>query len=227
MSEPFVVSVHIPKTAGTTVAEVFSRCFNRRIFFEYEGYDKPVINPDVAKNISFIRSYFDVIHGHFYAWKYFDAFPHAKFIATIRHPVERVISQYMHELNEDSSTASYHDDLVRGKIDIVDFSGMEGVGDAMFRHLAGRPLKDYDLLILSEHLELSLTLFSAIIRPIDLEGHFGCPLKLPRENVGSSRQTKIEVSPAVRSKIFNNTYIDNAIYSEAESILSRLASRWA
>jgi hypothetical protein len=104
MSEPFIISIHIPKTAGTTVADVFSRCFNRRVLFDYETYDKPqIVNREVRNNVDFIRSYFDVIHGHFYAWKYLDVFPDAKFIATIRHPVERVISQYLHELNEDSS----------------------------------------------------------------------------------------------------------------------------
>jgi hypothetical protein len=226
VSEPFIVSIHIPKTAGTTVAEVFSRCFNRRVLFDYETYDKSqTVNREVGNNVDFIRSYFDVIHGHFYAWKYLDVFRDAKFIASIRHPVERVISQYLHELNEDSSSASYHDDLVSGRMDVVDFAGLEGIGDAMYRHLAGRALNDYDLFIVSESLELSLRLFSLTVRPIDLDRHFGSPWKLPRENVGVARRRTMEFGQDVRLQIFNKTKLDNAVYAEAESIVFGLASR--
>jgi hypothetical protein len=228
LSEPFVISIHIPKTAGTTVGQVFSQCFNRRVLFDYDGYDKkPIINPELKQNIRFVRSYFDVLHGHFYAWKYFDAFADAKFVATVRHPVQRVISQYLHELYEDSPTSVYHHDLVSGRLDIVDFAGMDGIGDALFRHLAGRSLKDYDLFIVYENFELSLRLFSVIVRPIDLHRYFGDPLILPRENVGTSRGKTTAFSQDVLLKIFNKTALDNEVYAEVESIFLGLASQLA
>lgn len=223
MSEPFVVSVHIPKTAGTTVGEAFNRCFNRRVFFDYEGYAKPqVIDPEVKRNAAFVRSYFDVLHGHFFAAKYFDAFPSAKFVATLRHPVERVISQYLHELNEESSDSWYHGELVSGRMDVVDFAAQDGIGTAMSRHLAGRRLKDYDLLLISEKLEVSLNLFKARVRPIDLQAHFGRPIKLPRYNEATNRVKKIGFNDDIRKEIYNITKEDNEVYAEAMTIFQNL-----
>jgi hypothetical protein len=139
MSESFVVSIHIPKTAGTTVADIFSRCFNRRVIYDYDGYDHPIAAPDFARNKKFISSHFVVLHGHFLASKYLDIFPDARFVATLRHPVDRTISQYLHELNEISSDAWYHDDVVSGHMDVVTFAAQDGVRDAMAQHLSVCP----------------------------------------------------------------------------------------
>src|SRR4051812_7991999 len=104
MGTPFIVSIHIPKTAGTTLASVLDRCCNRRIFYDYDGYEHPqVASTEVREHAGFIQSYFDVLHGHFFATKYVDVFLDAAFIATLRHPVARVISQFQHELNDPGS----------------------------------------------------------------------------------------------------------------------------
>jgi hypothetical protein len=112
--------------------------------YDYEDYSySQDILPEVRENARFIRSYFDVLHGHFFASKYFDAFPDAAFVATLRHPVDRIVSQFLHELNEDSSLSWYHGDITSGRMDIVDFAGQNGIHDAMSQHLAGRDLADY------------------------------------------------------------------------------------
>jgi hypothetical protein len=131
MRNPFIVSIHIPKTAGTSLGVVYDRCFNRRVFYDYEDYFKPqVVSKAVADNARFIESHFKVVHGHFLAQKYFPVFPTAKYVAVLRHPVDRVISQYAHELNEHSSAAWYHNDIVSGKMSIVDFAVQDGIHDA-------------------------------------------------------------------------------------------------
>src|ERR1700722_7040790 len=150
MPEPFVVSIRIPKTAGTTLADVFSRCY-RNVLYDYSGYENPVADPDFIHHLDFVRKHFEVLHGHFLFSKYVNLFPEAKFIATLRHPVERTISQYIHELNEDSSSSWYHDDVVPGRMDVVTFAAQDGVRNAMSAHLQGRAVRDYDLLLISEH----------------------------------------------------------------------------
>jgi len=218
------VSIHIPKTAGTTVAEIFSRCFRRRVIFDYDGYSNPVAASElVVKHAEFIERYFDVLHGHFYAKKYFNLFPDAAFIAALRHPVDRVISQFMHEYNERSDDAFYHKSIQNGEMDVVDFAGQPGVGDAMSLHLSGRPLNEYDLLLISEDLRTSMMIYSATINNLELSTHFGLNIDLPRANEGVARANSIEFDEKTRVAIFDRTQSDNELYAEAVSLLHRKA----
>ena len=218
MSESFVVSIHIPKTAGTTVADIFSRCFNRRVIYDYDGYDHPIAAPDFARNKKFISSHFVVLHGHFLASKYLDIFPDARCVATLRHPVDRTISQYLHELNEISSDAWYHDDVVSGHMDVVTFAAQDGVRDAMAQHLRGRSLREYDLLMISEYLELSVRLFIRDVRFLGLEYAYGVPPQLPRINPTANRETLVQFGDHIKAAIFEKTKEDNEIYREATEI---------
>lgn len=101
MPDKFIVSVHIPKTAGTTLATIYDRAFNRKVFYDYDGYETAGVASELVKaNADFISSQFRVLHGHFFTSKYLSVFPNAKYVSLLRHPVERLISQYIHELNE-------------------------------------------------------------------------------------------------------------------------------
>jgi hypothetical protein len=216
LEQRLVISIHIPKTAGTTLAAIFERCLNRRVLFDYAGYDKEqVAAPEILDGREFIKRYFAVLHGHFLAKKYLDVFPDSYFVATVRHPVERVISQYLHELNEASSDSWYHQDIVSGRMDVVDFARQDGVGDAITRHLSGRELKDYDLIFVSEQMLESCQLFSRKIRPLDLATHFGMPPKLPAMNHRADREQIRTFDETLRQAIYRHTQADNAVYTEA------------
>jgi hypothetical protein len=219
MSEPFIVSIHIPKTAGTTLGDVFSRCLYRRVFYDYEGYQQPIAHPDISQHREFITSHFDVLHGHFVAEKYLNVFPEAKFVATLRHPVERTISQYNHELNEISSAAWYHDDVVSGRMDVVTFAAQDGVRNALSQHLRRRALAEYDLLMISENLDLSVQLFIRDVRFLDLDYAYGVPSALPKLNETRQRQTLEAFNSDIRNAIFEKTREDNELYREAQALL--------
>jgi len=217
---PFTVSIHIPKTAGTTVAEVFSRAKQRRILYDYEGYENPRTPSSLIRsNVDFITQYFHLLHGHFYASKYLDVFPNAHFISTIRHPVDRVISQYMHEFNEHSNTALFHEAIKLGTLDVVEFAEQPGIGNAFSLHLAGRPLNEYDLILLSERLLESLSIYSVCIDNLQLQANFGLPVQLPSLNLGHSRANRLEFDDKTRTAIFERTHPDNEIYKEASALL--------
>jgi hypothetical protein len=220
MSDPFIVSIHIPKTAGNSLGLIFDRSFRRRIMYDYQDYSySQDILPEVRENAGFIRSYFDVLHGHFFASKYFDAFPDAAFVATLRHPVDRIVSQFLHELNEDSSLSWYHKDITSGRMDIVDFAGQNGVRDAMSQHLAGRDLADYAVLLISERFMQSLQVMNAFVRELDLETHFGSPPVLPYLNRANDRPRGIEINQTQREAIFNVSKADNEVYATGVRLL--------
>jgi Sulfotransferase family len=217
----FIVSVHIPKTAGTTLSSVFDRCYSRRVIYDYDGYSQPATPSQlILESREFIEQYFRVLHGHFFTSKYKDVFPDAKFISTLRHPVARVISQYNHEINERSSNSWYHDDLVSGRMDVVEFARQPGIGNAFEAHLAGMDLCNYNLILIQEHFRESLWLFDQLVSPLDLETHYGSDLVIPNLNTGQERIRQIEVSSTEKEGIFNCTSADNEIYREAIDLLS-------
>lgn len=86
-----IVSIHIPKTAGTTFRELLYRDFGERLFQDYgdlAGYRSPEADALRARRKLEIRARrdelmrnFDVIHGHFIADKYIGLFPKSDFVA--------------------------------------------------------------------------------------------------------------------------------------------------
>lgn len=221
MPEDFIISIHIPKTAGTTLSTIYDRAFNRRVFYDYTGYENASgVSEAIKSNVGFILSQFAVMHGHFFASKYADVFPSAKYVSVLRHPVERIISQYIHELNEDSSTAWYHSSVSSGELDIVDFAGLPEIRNTMTTHLAGRDLKDFHLLMLTERMLESCLLFSKLVRPLDLEFCFGKPVRLPYVNQKLEREFRPIVSDDHRRAIFQRIPEDVETYSIAKEIFA-------
>ena len=118
----FFISIHIPKTAETVVATVL-RALCRRVLFDYPSqtdYFRP--DPLVVENADFLHKWFCAVHGHFAASRYLKDFAFAKYIASIRHPVDRIISQYLHEYDDPGADSSWHHAIRSGKLDIVDFA---------------------------------------------------------------------------------------------------------
>lgn len=222
MTNQFFVSIHIPKTAGTTLGTVFNRVFRYRLFMDYADYDHyETPDPLIVENRAFIETYFEGIHGHFSARRYLGVFRSAKFIACVRHPVDRIISQYLHELNEGGPRSLYHDDLASGRMSVVDFAGQEGVGNAMSRHLSGIELQQYDLLLLTERLPQSMHLLNRIIGNLSLERHFGKPPVFPSENQAAARAIRMEFDENTRREIFLRAPRDVEVYRKAQELLNQ------
>jgi Sulfotransferase family len=87
-----VVSVHIPKTAGTTFANCLKKIYDQSIYFDYGlDYSSPqFFYPfDIPPN-------FKLIHGHFPVFKYEKYFTSAKRVTWLRDPIKMLISLYNH-----------------------------------------------------------------------------------------------------------------------------------
>ncbi len=85
-----VISIHLPKTAGTTFKKVLRQIYHpEEIFFDYphrgDLRNKMLTNPKLGVK---------VIHGHFPCHKYNSKFPEFKKIIWLRDPIKRLISLY-------------------------------------------------------------------------------------------------------------------------------------
>jgi Sulfotransferase family len=221
----FFVSVHIPKTAGTTLGLVLDRVFRKRVLMDYP--DNPLEDqPDrqIAAHADFVGTYFKGIHGHFSVRRHLSTFPQARLIATVRHPVDRVISQYLHELNDDGAASAFHH-AIRDGMTVIDFAAAPGVGDAMTRYLSGVDLRDFDLLLTSERLGEGLHVLNYVLGNLDIPQHFGSPPVLPRENQGTARARIVPFDAAIRAAIFDRVRADIDTYRQAEALFSAARKR--
>lgn len=209
------ISIHIPKTAGTTLAYIFDYGSGRRIMYDYKADYSNATMDDLAwwqRHKPFIERQFDFIHGHFFYRKYADLFPDADYLACLRHPVERIISQYNHVVLEANPADWQYRAIVEHGLDLVDYASLEGVPDAQARHLEGRAIEDYEFVFLSETLALSLSAFQA-------RYHFGrqdpympgtaANGALPTMN---ARTEKVPVTQAQREKVYAAAAEDVDLY---------------
>src|ERR1019366_10380322 len=88
-----VISVHVPKCAGTSFRRILSGICGARIWFNYGMiFTREQARADlVPEGTSFI-------HGHFLADAFDDLYPRRRLVTWVRHPVEGLVSNYSHFL---------------------------------------------------------------------------------------------------------------------------------
>lgn len=93
-----LVSIHVPKTAGTSFRAVLERWFGPRLFLQYPGwprFDRPDVGGDAC-----LHGHFNVEAGH--GWRH--AAPDAaQFITVLRDPFDRLVSLYRHRLRHEAA----------------------------------------------------------------------------------------------------------------------------
>lgn len=111
-----LISVHIPKTGGTTFRDILRKVYGRKgVVGDYRdavGGPQSLVNTDYSKwfvsqrkvQIDLVKRYSRrratptrVVHGHFRLEKYDGEFLNAKRITWVRHPVSRVISVHLYK----------------------------------------------------------------------------------------------------------------------------------
>lgn len=220
------ISIHIPKTAGTTVAYMLDYGLNRRIMYDYaEDYSDDPPTRFILKHKEFIEKYFDVIHGHFLYKKYASSFPDAEYISTVRHPVDRVISQYNHNLNLNPETATWPaKQIISGEIDLVEFSSLPNIGNAQSVFLGERAVDDYDFIFITENLEKSVGIYERMtgFRRADPFTGKGMPVI----NSHEVREKRYIPTEDEKRAIYRNTGQDNEIYQKSVEKLKTLQKKY-
>ncbi len=232
------VSIHIPKTAGTALAKIFDDTSSRRVFYDYvPGRDIVEIRScpeDVRKNKGFIESYFKYLHGHFHYLRYADVFASSPFITTVRDPVRRVISQYLHIYRSGDRKIKMHQQVMDGEMNIVEFSQRKYIGNAQWHYLEGRPIKDYDFIFVQEHLDESLRKFCARFGRQDISDYLqwmgGVPVVNEKPGGGvpvkksppEARRAEREITADDKRRIAENCEQDFEVYRVALETLKSM-----
>ena len=100
-----LISVHIPKTAGTTFRDLLSRRYGDRLLTDYG--DRPLSHAAPTRWLRALQGALraqarlqghDAVHGHFLAFKYSRV--DAPMVTWLRDPVQRMVSRYQHYLRD-------------------------------------------------------------------------------------------------------------------------------
>ncbi|MGF1493849.1 MAG: sulfotransferase family 2 domain-containing protein [Microcoleaceae cyanobacterium] len=131
-----LISVHIPKTAGTAFQKTLLHVYgSEQVLLDYPPDRVYRPGEPIADSIK-------VIHGHFALKKYRNHFPEAYRIVWLRHPVFRLISEYFYALTIHDTKNVAHAELFEKNLDIVGFAKLPSMQNHMQRWLQEIELED-------------------------------------------------------------------------------------
>ena len=184
-----LISVHIPKTAGTAFRTILSAHFGERLYLDYAerplapGFRwrrlKQRLKPEhVAAGF---ETAYDCVHGHFVAGKYDAPDRPVRCIAWLRDPVERTISHYSYWKRVPDLRNPDCRMLIERNLSIEAFAALPRMRNVMTRFLGGKKPEDFFFLGTVETMTESLARFNRLTgisvdaMPVDNRGEDGAP----------------------------------------------------
>lgn len=165
-----IISLHIPKSAGTSFRHALEHAYGSALWLNYgDDFSADAVPPGT-----------ECIHGHIPGNAYRDVFPGHRLITMVRHPVQRVVSNYHHFLTRPDPRNLASRALHELDLSLLEFAQLPGMRNEACRYVAGRAPEDFDFVGLTERFEDSVALFRS---------RFDVRESLPilRENVNPER----------------------------------------
>lgn len=216
-----LISIHVPKTAGTNFTQTLELIYGNRIHMDY-GTERDLTAartcaPEIAADPLGFAARHDVIHGHYHYLKYAGVYPDAPVLAMLRHPVARVVSQYRHIALHGDPEVGRHRQIMEGEMDVVKFSRFHFIGNAQSVFLEGIGVDDLAHAIIQEHLTRTVERFCAAVGfdPLDprIQEYVAKPINSRENSEWASRA--IPVDAASFTEIEKNCTEDLALYNRA------------
>lgn len=162
-----LVSLHLPKTAGSSFFQVLCQSFGDDCMKDYA--DLPVNTPCYKRNGKALlngvlngwrREEVACVHGHFLPLKY-RFLPSARYITWMREPAERMVSHYYYWLrNYNPDEAGYmHARVVEENWSLERFCFSPEFRNVYKQFLWGFPLGKFDFIGITEFYEQDLRFF--------------------------------------------------------------------
>jgi hypothetical protein len=157
-----LVSVHLPKSAGTAFAYVLAQQYGRGLFMDYGsgrlhpdalGQDMKSWQAEQVRKARQMPRYARVVHGHFWAGKYDSVFPRAKKIVWLRDPVRRIVSNYYYFKSRPSLPHPnvIHRQVHEQNLSLIEFARLSEMQNSITRRwLRDNPLSGFDFVGIQE-----------------------------------------------------------------------------
>jgi hypothetical protein len=205
-----LISVHIPKCAGTSFRHILQGLYEERLWL---NYGTAFVRASARAEMIPVGT--ECIHGHFFADTFDDVVPERQLITWLRDPVERVVSNYYHFLR----SPDLRDDCCRAVLErqltLREFAELEWMRNLATRYFAGRQLDDFVFVGIAERFLESLHVFGSTIG-------WPAPLPVPRDNTNPARLTeRYEISTRDYDFIRSLNALDFLTYERAVARLDR------
>lgn len=207
-----IISVHIPKTAGTSLRTGLGQRFGSRLLLDYKGWPASGSLSDrfcrlwekieVYRSLKTLTANYDVIHGHFLASKYFPLRAQALFCAFFRDPVDRVVSHYRHVLrnpNPDNPVWAHVDPT---GMTLGQYASLPRQQRIYALFTSGLPMDRFTFVGLTEEYKTSLDLFRAIFG-VDIEYHRVNVDEHVPDNIPPDELTTVKASQHMNYRIYD------------------------
>lgn len=183
-----LVSLHLPKTAGSSFLAALDEHFGKLVLRDYE--DLPINTPPFQRKTNALTKCVahilapprnvQCIHGHFLILKYRFC-RNVKFITWMRDPIERLGSHYHYWIkNFNPETAGHlHKRVVEEKWSFERFCFSPEFKNFYSQFLWGFPIKKFHFIGITECFETEMDYFA--------ENFLGSPLNVHRKNVNDDR----------------------------------------
>jgi hypothetical protein len=215
-----IISVHLPKTAGTSFAAALERHYGVALRRDYT--DLPINTPPCARNRAAVRDCLAnadndfagvaCIHGHFLPLKYLllaSSRPDVSFVTWLRDPIDRAVSHYWFWRNTyDPERASpLHRRMMQEDWSLERFCLGTEVRDLYSQFLFGFPLENFSFVGITEFYAQDFTWWAQRVL-----GEVGPPDRL---NVADSTAQRDKILPSLRAAIEVHHARDMELYRRA------------
>ncbi|RDS80980.1 sulfotransferase family 2 domain-containing protein [Dyella psychrodurans] len=214
-----IVSLHLPKTAGTSFGNALRTHFIGRYKDDYHdtGLSKPTWQRRrAALRLGHVIARFglgdiECVHGHFLPVKYLALKKRrgSIFVTWLRDPIERLLSHYNYwqRTYDKSTSAFYHRKIVEENWTLEEFCLSEVFQNIYAQYLWGFTLEDFDFIGISEFLEDDVRDFSS--------SYLSSGLQLDPRNASLSRNLSAQLDRGFLREVQNFHAIDIALYERA------------
>lgn len=221
-----LVSIHVPKSAGTAFAHVLAQQYRSRFFMDYGpgpmhpdglGQDMKTWRREQKRKAREMPPETRAVHGHFWAGKYDRIFPRAKKIVWLRDPVRRLVSHYYYFKSKPSLPHPHgtHRKVHEENLSLIDFARLPEMHNFITRRwLRDVPLSDFDFVGIQEHFDEDVGLLAQKL------GWNG--VKIPKENRTQHpeyQREKLDAATLKEIEVLNGADVE--LYRQALALRGR------
>jgi len=177
-----LISVHIPKCAGTGFQRVLHSLLGPGLWLNYGTI---FARADARREL--VPAGATCIHGHFFADAFDDLFPERQLITWVSHPVERVVSSYYDFLCQPDWGNYCCRVLWERQLTLRQFAELDWMRNKATRYLAGKPTDAFAFIGVTERCLDSLQAFGrtfAVPAPLPRRERFNPVRTAPRPELG-------------------------------------------
>ncbi|MFZ4462640.1 MAG: hypothetical protein ACOYN5_02260 [Bacteroidales bacterium] len=213
-----IISVHLPKTAGSSFKASLDQHFGQKLMLDYADF--PINIPILQRNRNVLisslnnaeRNFDEIecIHGHFMPMKYLllNSKQPLTFVIWMRHPVERIISHYYFwQRYYQPEAPPLHKRIVEEKWTLEKFCLSDEMRDLYHQFLWGFPLHNFDFIGITEHYEDDFRYFA--------NKYLHKKVASFKENINENRNENYTLNSSFRKQIESFHEIDMELYHSA------------